>query len=163
RLRCVRSPCLDSAQTEAGPLPGGCQDDRHGIGASCEREPVGRMAGAVSEWRAGSRQRGMDGRRGAIAIDGGQSGARDALVCWRQCQRMFAVTTSKADAGADLLPTDVTVERMLAACPPAPEAETIALAAGADRTLAAPVLSSVDVPGHDNSAVDGYAVRTTDA
>src|SRR5699024_4781853 len=36
------------------------------------------------------------------------------------------------------------------------------LADGAGRTLAAPVHAGIDVPGHDNSAVDGYAVRVAD-
>src|SRR5699024_12513333 len=72
------------------------------------------------------------------------------------------VTTNPADASADVLPTDTAVDRLLAACPAPPPAQSIQLADGVGRTLAAPVHAGVDVPGHDNSAVDGYAVRVGD-
>lgn len=40
--------------------------------------------------------------------------------------------------------------------------ETVALDAALDRVLAADVVSAVDVPPHDNAAVDGFAVRGTE-
>ncbi len=40
--------------------------------------------------------------------------------------------------------------------------EQLALRAALGRVLAAPVISPVDVPAHDNSAMDGYAVRFSD-
>jgi molybdopterin molybdotransferase len=40
--------------------------------------------------------------------------------------------------------------------------ERVAIRDALDRVLAADVLSPVDVPGHDNSAMDGYALRFAD-
>lgn len=40
--------------------------------------------------------------------------------------------------------------------------ETVPLDAGLDRVLAEDVVSPIDVPPHDNAAVDGYAVRSAD-
>lgn len=42
-------------------------------------------------------------------------------------------------------------------------AETVALTAAAGRVLATDLISPIDVPPADNSAVDGYAVRSQDA
>ena len=42
------------------------------------------------------------------------------------------------------------------------ETESIPLAMAAGRVLAAPVVSSVDVPGFDRATMDGYAVRAED-
>ncbi|HEY9034592.1 MAG TPA: molybdopterin molybdenumtransferase MoeA, partial [Pseudomonadales bacterium] len=42
-------------------------------------------------------------------------------------------------------------------------AETVALAAAAGRVLATDLISPIDVPPADNSAVDGYALRSHDA
>ena len=51
---------------------------------------------------------------------------------------------------------------MLKVITPLP-AETVSLAQSAGRVLAGEVLSAVDLPRFDNSAMDGYAVRATDA
>lgn len=49
-------------------------------------------------------------------------------------------------------------QRFLAALVPAPEhSEVLALGAALDRVLAQDVVSPIDVPAHDNSAMDGYA------
>lgn len=48
-------------------------------------------------------------------------------------------------------------ERILAALPPLQGEERVALRAGLGRVLAREVISPLDVPGHDNSAIDGYA------
>ena len=40
--------------------------------------------------------------------------------------------------------------------------ERVAIRAAPDRVLAADVVSPIDVPAHDNSAMDGYAVRAAD-
>jgi len=45
---------------------------------------------------------------------------------------------------------------------PVPERERVALHDALGRVLAAPVASPIDVPGWDNSAMDGYAVRSAD-
>jgi molybdopterin molybdotransferase len=42
------------------------------------------------------------------------------------------------------------------------EVETVPLAAALGRVLAADVVSPIDVPAHDNSAMDGYALRGCD-
>lgn len=52
--------------------------------------------------------------------------------------------------------------RMLAATTPIPEIETIPLAWALGRVVASPVISQIQVPGWDNSAMDGYAIRYSD-
>jgi molybdopterin molybdotransferase len=47
---------------------------------------------------------------------------------------------------------------MLSAVSPVSERETLSLTDALDRILAEPVRASVDVPGHDNSGMDGYAL-----
>ena len=51
---------------------------------------------------------------------------------------------------------------MLKVITPLP-AETVPLAQAAGRVSAGEVLSAVDLPRFDNSAMDGYAVRTSEA
>jgi molybdopterin molybdotransferase len=50
----------------------------------------------------------------------------------------------------------------LCAVVPAPALEEVPLAAAAGRIAARPVLSPIDLPPFDNSAMDGYAVRAAD-
>ena len=45
---------------------------------------------------------------------------------------------------------------------PVTTVERVALRAALGRVLAADVISPIDVPGHDNSAMDGYALRFAD-
>jgi molybdopterin molybdotransferase len=45
---------------------------------------------------------------------------------------------------------------------PRPVAETVPLANARGRVLASPVISKIDLPPFDNSAMDGYAVRAAD-
>ena len=45
---------------------------------------------------------------------------------------------------------------------PVQESETLAIRDALGRILASPITSDLDVPGHTNSAMDGYAVRGTD-
>ena len=49
-----------------------------------------------------------------------------------------------------------------AAIAPITETETLTLPQALGRVLAADVISPIDVPAHDNSAMDGYALRGTD-
>ena len=63
---------------------------------------------------------------------------------------------------ADILPFETALESLLAAARPPVEAETVDLFDAHGRILAEPVASSIDVPPHDNSAMDGYAVRCAD-
>ena len=46
---------------------------------------------------------------------------------------------------------------------PLADIETVPLNAALHRVLAAPVVSTIDVPGWDYSAMDGYALRAADA
>jgi molybdopterin molybdotransferase len=56
-----------------------------------------------------------------------------------------------------LLPVNHAIARMLEAISPVTDIESVTLAAALDRVLAEPIYSSINVPGHDNSAMDGYA------
>jgi molybdopterin molybdotransferase len=60
-----------------------------------------------------------------------------------------------------MLPLEEARDRILAAIQPLPVQE-IALAEGANRVLAADITASINLPRFDNSAVDGYAVRSDD-
>jgi molybdopterin molybdotransferase len=62
---------------------------------------------------------------------------------------------------ADWLPIEAAIARVLTAVAPLP-AERVALQAGLDRTLTERVVSPVDHPPWDNSAMDGFAVRSGD-
>jgi molybdopterin molybdotransferase len=60
-----------------------------------------------------------------------------------------------------MLSTEAALERILAAIPP-PSFERIPLAAARGRFLASPAVSPRDLPPFDNSAMDGFAVRSAD-
>lgn len=62
---------------------------------------------------------------------------------------------------AAVLDLETAVAQVVAAMPP-PQEEHIPLAAAAGRILAAPIVSPLDLPPFDNSAMDGYAVRAND-
>ena len=55
------------------------------------------------------------------------------------------------------------LERIHALAAPVSGTERVAVRETLGRVLAEPVLSSIDVPAHDNSAMDGFAVRAADA
>jgi len=69
---------------------------------------------------------------------------------------------SCADAPTGEMPAGEALARILAAVQPIGATETIALRTANGRVLAVDIRSPVDVPGHDNSAMDGYAVRGRD-
>lgn len=58
---------------------------------------------------------------------------------------------------------DYAAELLGLVAPDARPAEVLPVAEAAGRVLAAPVASTVDIPGFDNSAMDGYAIRYADA
>lgn len=60
------------------------------------------------------------------------------------------------------LSREAALERLLGLVQPLGETERVTLEQGLGRVLAAPLVSPIDVPGWDNSAMDGYAVRTED-
>jgi molybdopterin molybdotransferase len=61
-----------------------------------------------------------------------------------------------------LLPYEAAVEKLVAAARPIVVSEALALRAALGRVLAEPVVSTIDVPAWDYSAMDGYAVRAAD-
>jgi molybdopterin molybdotransferase len=62
-----------------------------------------------------------------------------------------------------LTPLDEALARLLAQAQPLAERETLPTTAAAGRVLAADLVSPVDVPPADNSAMDGYALRAAEA
>lgn len=66
------------------------------------------------------------------------------------------------DFTAGLMPLETALTQMLAPVTPLKEHETLPLLRGFGRVLARDVVSSLNVPGFDNSAMDGYAVRLAD-
>jgi len=64
--------------------------------------------------------------------------------------------------GARFMTTDEALARIRDLAHPVTGAETVALAAARGRILAADLTSPIDVPPHDNTAVDGYAVYFDD-
>ncbi len=67
-----------------------------------------------------------------------------------------------APAGGRLIPVDVALARGLALAAPVAGIERVPLAHSVGRVLAAPALSPAPLPPFDNSAMDGYAVRTAE-
>ncbi|MDA8237434.1 MAG: molybdopterin molybdotransferase MoeA [Chloroflexi bacterium] len=63
---------------------------------------------------------------------------------------------------SDLLSVEVARGRVLAAVPAPLPAETVPVVAARGRVLAADVVAATDLPPWDNSAMDGYAVRSAD-
>ena len=61
-----------------------------------------------------------------------------------------------------LVPVHEHLERVLAGIDPLARVERVPVSDAAGRTLAASVDALVDLPGFDNSAMDGYAVRRVD-
>jgi len=61
-----------------------------------------------------------------------------------------------------LLPYEDAVERLVAAAVPLVERVPVGLRDALGHVLAEPVISGIDVPGWDYSAMDGYAVRAAD-
>jgi molybdopterin molybdotransferase len=57
---------------------------------------------------------------------------------------------------------DEAIQRLLAATPTLPERESLSTYAALGRVLGADVRSTIDVPPHDNSSMDGYALRAAD-
>jgi molybdopterin molybdotransferase len=64
--------------------------------------------------------------------------------------------------GRATLTKEEALERLLAGLEPVGDTELISVADGLGRILAEPVVSRIDVPAWDNSAMDGYAIRHAD-
>ncbi len=61
-----------------------------------------------------------------------------------------------------MIDADTALQRLLDAAHPVTETETVSILDALGRAAAEDVVSTIDVPGHDNSAMDGYAVRSAD-
>lgn len=61
-----------------------------------------------------------------------------------------------------LTPIDTALEQVAKQLPVISDCETVSLLAASGRVLAADCVSAIDVPGHCNSAMDGYALRVAD-
>lgn len=61
-----------------------------------------------------------------------------------------------------LLPVEDALQQLLAAAQPLNDVETLPLSSALHRILADAVMAPLDVPGFDNSAMDGYALRVAD-
>ncbi|HYQ70713.1 MAG TPA: gephyrin-like molybdotransferase Glp [Gammaproteobacteria bacterium] len=66
------------------------------------------------------------------------------------------------DGRGDMLSVDQAIDRLLAQAAVISESEAVDLAAAAGRVLAEDLASPIDVPGFDNSAMDGYALHSRD-
>ena len=66
------------------------------------------------------------------------------------------------DYDPESLSVDVALHTIKASAAPIKDYEQVALKNALHRVLAENLKSSIDVPGHDNSAMDGYAIRFAD-
>lgn len=73
------------------------------------------------------------------------------------------VNPADACAHPALLPLHTALARMQQALTPLTEQETVALPQALDRIVAQAIYADLAVPGYDNSAMDGYALRHADA
>jgi molybdopterin molybdotransferase len=75
---------------------------------------------------------------------------------------MTALGPSPLSAHEDNLSVDAARAAIAAALSPISDIETVGLAEAPGRILAADVISPIDVPAHDNSAMDGYAFASAE-
>lgn len=72
------------------------------------------------------------------------------------------MATVAAPNSSALMPLEEALERLLGSIDPIAERDAVATEAAAGRVLAQDVVAPLDVPGFDNSQMDGYAVRCAD-
>ncbi|WP_158812105.1 gephyrin-like molybdotransferase Glp [Beijerinckia sp. L45] len=75
---------------------------------------------------------------------------------------MAQLTGDTFAGGQALLPLDEAVRLLFERIPALADTEVVSLADADGRILAAPLVATLNLPGFDNSAVDGYAVRFAD-
>jgi molybdopterin molybdotransferase len=75
---------------------------------------------------------------------------------------MSATTDPCCGNQPGMLSVDQAIEQLLAQAAAVTESEQVDLAAAAGRVLARDLASPIDVPGFDNSAMDGYALHSRD-
>ncbi|MFK7963182.1 MAG: gephyrin-like molybdotransferase Glp [Burkholderiaceae bacterium] len=73
-----------------------------------------------------------------------------------------AITKKLAGYDPDALAVDLAQQILQTAISPVTAIESVAIRDALDRTLALDILSPINVPAHDNSAMDGYAMRGAD-
>ena len=114
----------------------------------------------------------MDGWHGALTVARvpfSQAAAFrniNTLDALRHCENQVSSLAEAVAAIPGYNPDALPVEQarnIIAACiRPLETGEQVALRAALGRVLAADVRSPINVPGHDNSAMDGYALRSAD-
>ena len=72
------------------------------------------------------------------------------------------LSSCTADHDPQALPVEQAQAIIAAFVAPVEAIEQVALRSALDRILAADIISPIDVPAHDNSAMDGYALRSSD-
>jgi molybdopterin molybdotransferase len=72
------------------------------------------------------------------------------------------MSTPATPARAALRPLDEALAELMARAQPSLPAQTVSTFDADGRVLAQDLVSPLDVPGHDNSSMDGYAVRLAD-
>ena len=72
------------------------------------------------------------------------------------------ITSCLSDYDPDALPAARAKEVIRSFVAPVSEIENVPLRDALGRVLARDIVSTIDVPAHDNSAMDGYAVRSAD-
>lgn len=79
-------------------------------------------------------------------------------------QKIGEIKTTAADCCVTpgLISVAQAVEKMLSQATPVEQSESIEIIDALNRVLAEDVLSGIDVPGYDNSAMDGYALDSAD-
>lgn len=65
-------------------------------------------------------------------------------------------------ASPGLISVEQAIEKILTQAMPVEQTETVDILDALNRVLAEDLYSTIDVPGYDNSAMDGYAVRSED-
>ena len=71
-------------------------------------------------------------------------------------------TTATAEGRPGLMPLAQALATLLGPVEPLPRHESVATLQADGRVLARDLVAALDVPAHDNSAMDGYAVRVAD-
>ena len=72
------------------------------------------------------------------------------------------ISTADCCASPGLITVDQAIEQILSQAVPVEQVETVGILDGLNRVLAEDLHSTIDVPGYDNSAMDGYAVNSED-
>jgi molybdopterin molybdotransferase len=80
----------------------------------------------------------------------------------RKAATLFDIVTAMPDYDPNALPVAQAQKIIREFIAPVRAVERVALRSALDRVLAEDIISPIDVPAHDNSAMDGYALRAAD-